>query len=655
MGCTDCTEGRPPAKADFADDHERGCTDILFLLAFIASWVATFIVFTAAVELGADPSRIIHGVDYEGHVCDGELGYGKFTMWPVPLPQAYDIKVCVDSCEETATNDMGYLPTSATYESKPYMTYCVPTATALQELAVVYGGNKFSFLSSGNSTVDQEDMLDGGSSGRITRAMSDLMNSWWVILVSMLIALVISFMYAKALKACGQPLVYMGLLMIAVGGFAMGYAMLDLGNAQKVEGEYQEYADWMIGVGWFVICASILFVIVILVLRKKIDIAIEIVVEAGHAIVDMPWMIAFPIVPGLLGLAYIMFWVFLCVFIFSVTNENKAAKFPTTINKIYSKSDQLVDTGDFATRTTYTDLEWNREMEPYFGWHFFHLLWVMQFLIYFNYLVIASAIAKWYFTPWQKTDNEEKDLDAMGSSPVCGACRRTCRFNLGSIAFGSLIIAICNFARACIKYIEETTKAANGEPNKLQKAIFCCIQCCLKCVECCMDKISKNAFCWIAIWGDNYLSAACNSFALIWANLVRASVITIVGGYLLLIGKVFVSLSTTAVCAYIIENAVEDVSSLFMPCVVIFILALIVAHLFMVEFDTTIDTVFMCFLVDEKFNAQSNDMYASKKLQEILGVDSKHFEASKKKHLATQSGPADEAEMKSVAQVPQEE
>ena len=36
-----------------------------------------------------------------------------------------------------------------------------------------------------------------------------------------------------------------------------------------------------------------------------------------------------------------------------------------------------------------------------------------------------------------------------------------------------------------------------------------------------------------------------------------------------------------------------------MPSVVIFILAFVVASLFMIMFDTAVDCIFLCFLVDE--------------------------------------------------------
>lgn len=61
---------------------------------------------------------------------------------------------------------------------------------------------------------------------------------------------------------------------------------------------------------------------------------------------------------------------------------------------------------------------------------------------------------------------------------------------------GSLILAIINFIRATVKYIEAKTKRKG---NPIQKALFCMIQCCLTCLHWCADKLrwgpGKRASC----------------------------------------------------------------------------------------------------------------------------------------------------------------
>ncbi len=153
------------------------------------------------------------------------------------------------------------------------------------------------------------------------------------------------------------------------------------------------------------------------------------------------------------------------------------------------------------------------------------------------------------------------------------------------------------FIRAVVKYIELKTKSKN---NRLQRAIFCCIQCFLSCVECCIDKISKNAYIWIAIQyvcsfccmccallsmsffsslrcrGDSFPSATCSAFKLLWRNLGRVAAINMVSAYLLFVGKCVVVLCTTAAAALVLTRYtyyVEVIENPVIPCLVVFALS----------------------------------------------------------------------------------
>merc|ERR1712194_772629 len=123
--------------------------------------------------------------------------------------------------------------------------------------------------------------------------------------------------------------------------------------------------------------------------------------------------------------------------------------------------------------------------------------------------------------------------------------------------------------------------------------------CCLKCAECCLDKLSKNAFIWTAIYGDCFLSAGFHSFKLLWRNLARVATINLVGDFLMFLGKIFVALITMAIAALMMQRD-EDISSPVIPAIICFLLAYMVGSLFMVLYETAMDTIFLCFLIDEE-------------------------------------------------------
>jgi len=244
--------------------------------------------------------------------------------------------------------------------------------------------------------------------------------------------------------------------------------------------------------------------------------------------------------------------------------------------------------------------QWEKLLIP----HFFGLLWNYQFIIYFAYMTIAGAGANWYFS---QTDQETgkkvrgNEPSELATWPILSATIRAIKYHLGSLALGALIIAIIKFVRYVLAYIQK--KAFSDNPNPLQKILWCMVQCVLKCLECCVDKINKNAYIWMAIWGDNFCSSSCKAWTLLWRNLGSVAAINTVGLYLVWLGKFSVTFLTTGIYALVLMNLVgTEISSVLYPCICIMILTSFVSRLCMLVVETVIDTTFLCYLVDLEHN-----------------------------------------------------
>ena len=81
----------------------------------------------------------------------------------------------------------------------------------------------------------------------------------------------------------------------------------------------------------------------------------------------------------------------------------------------------------------------------------------------------------------------------------------------GTIAFGSLIIAVIQLARSILSYVESKLKAFN---NDLTKCLLCLCKCCLWCLEKFMRFINRNAYIVCAIKSTNFCSSAKTAFNL---------------------------------------------------------------------------------------------------------------------------------------------
>lgn len=91
--------------------------------------------------------------------------------------------------------------------------------------------------------------------------------------------------------------------------------------------------------------------------------------------------------------------------------------------------------GDVKARsgTPFARVEWNETTRYVFLYNLFGLFWINAFFIGCCQFVLAVACATWYFT---------HTADSGGSASINKGFKWILRYHLGSIAFGSLVIAI---------------------------------------------------------------------------------------------------------------------------------------------------------------------------------------------------------------------
>lgn len=68
--------------------------------------------------------------------------------------------------------------------------------------------------------------------------------------------------------------------------------------------------------------ASALFLLIVISLRSRIQIAIEVVKEASRALTQMSSMLVFPIIPLALALGYFVFWIIIALYLYSIATTS---------------------------------------------------------------------------------------------------------------------------------------------------------------------------------------------------------------------------------------------------------------------------------------------------------------------------------------------
>jgi solute carrier family 44 protein 1 (choline transporter-like protein) len=206
----------------------------------------------------------------------------------------------------------------------------------------------------------------------------------------------------------------------------------------------------------YAIAATIVMVIVllvILVMRKRIKLVIQLFKEAGKAINSMPLLLLEPLLTFVALGAVVAAWL-----MFSL----------------------IIESSGFFTPGNPASYEKDQTMKVTRWYNLFGLFWFVQFCTGCQHMIIAGAVAKWFFT------RNKIDL----GYPIFRSFYNLVRYHLGTVAMGSLIIALVQLVRTILAAIQYQVK---GHENAVSKCVFRTCQCCLYCFEKILKYLSRNA------------------------------------------------------------------------------------------------------------------------------------------------------------------
>ena len=338
------------------------------------------------------------------------------------------------------------------------------------------------------------------------------------------------------------------------------------------------FSGIMMGIAGLYFCLMIF-------MRSAINVAVKCLAMASMAMEEMPFIVFSPLFQVACLVVFLIPWVFYVFFLASL-GEWKTKYSTYTIS---GASTQV------ATGKTWVPEEGNRTgVKLWFL--FFCLLWTMNFIAGYGQTVIALAISKWYFT------NPTERVALINNRTLLSAYLTVARYHLGTIAFGSLLIALIQLLRAYAIYLQKhcSEKFRN---NIVVKFVFCCINCCLWCLECCMKFISKNAYIQTAIHGTSFMVSAKNAFFTIARNIMRIGAVFTVSHLAIIAGKLFVCMLATASSYYYFTGAFADKLHDFVgPTILVMIISWMTATMFFDVLQMAIDTILICYISDEEAN-----------------------------------------------------
>lgn len=308
---------------------DRSLTDILCCIIFLAA--TGFSIFLAVYGFSkGNLSNIMQPYDSSGNPCGvGEAADFKFLYLTSVNPTKWtDLNACVKKCPETEeeeieckTNeqvtDCGSLPKKKTYLFGS--RFCISTAAAKEEASGETEGAqaaaKFSFGSS-FETFQKE-------------AYGDVVDSWKIFLVSVVIAILISLLYLFLLETCAAAILYTIIIAMIVSLGLLGWMFW--GNYQDLQKDDDPKND---NEKFYMVLAIVTWVISgILVLcfccfYSQISLAAKIIEATADYITDYARIILVPIVAMIILVVYLSWWLYSGAYLFSIGTLEYNGKYP---------------------------------------------------------------------------------------------------------------------------------------------------------------------------------------------------------------------------------------------------------------------------------------------------------------------------------------
>ncbi|XP_062574993.1 choline transporter-like protein 1 isoform X2 [Saccostrea cucullata] len=631
-GCC-CGKDSAEDKADLTNPiKNRGCTDIIVLILFVLFWAGMIYIAAFSITHG-DAWRLVYGYDSFGNTCDEDNtgkkienvsfsgmnmeGKGYVFMLDIFDP-LNSMKLCVNKCpgqDLNTTDDLtrfaitggsylcrydvnendydeavkkGLCP-GKVFASESLLNYCVPSS--LKRLG----------LDSLNKLMVFFNQFDS-----FHRVLSDVIKSWREMIILCFVALGFGALMVLLIRFLASVIVWF-IITIAILGSIAGTAGLwwtymdkkrfiddkEEDNIPLLNIDIDSEQAFLI----YSIIATVLTVIlllVILVMRKRIGLTVTLFHEAGKCLADVPILLLQPLWTFIILVFFFVYWIIILAFL--ATAEIASVDKKTGFVK-------------------YTE----HENVSYLWWyHLIGLIWTSEFIIACQQLVVSGAVATWYFT------RDKKTL----SCTICKSTQLLIFHHLGSVAFGAFIITLVKLPRWILMYMQKKMK---GSENTCAKYTMKCCICCLWCLEKCLKYLNQNAYTVVAIQGSNFCSSAKKAFMTLVGNALRVAAINSVGDFVLFLGKIGVTAATGAVGIFWFKSK-EELNYYAIPVLLVCIFAYFIAHCFLSTYEMVIDALLLCFCHDTDINDGSPERryYASVSLQKYIEDGSNQMNAISK-------------------------
>ncbi|KAG8479431.1 hypothetical protein CXB51_029782 [Gossypium anomalum] len=682
--------------------HNRKCRDIVFLVIFIAFWVAMIVNSSFGFNQG-NPLRLTYGLDYKGNLCGDkhahpglrklELKYWlnpnqvyqsgvkdsqfklsnarSICLWDCPTPSEDSLNWVCDypqgdirlSMRDWINRNYDYyefltpeMRNTSLQLQGPCYPVIFPSVNVYWSCQFIARASNISlrhWQQMGGVNINEDMVIDksihrsiNSRSSVLKRYMADIGKSWPVLIVcGGMLPLFLSVIWLLMIRhfVSAMPWITVALFNILIITVTMFYYLKAgwIGNdaISPIIGEHDPYIN-VFGrelhhlravaiLMTFIMVVSILTSIAIV---RRILMATSVLKVAAKVIGEVQALIIFPIIPYATLAIFYMFWISAALHLFSSGQVVK-----NNCNTNCCAYDLVAKKVNCDGCCGYS-IHYTPHIAVAIFFHLFGGYWATQFFIACSSTVIAGSVASYYWARgetsaapmWAIWNLPRAKLDAEDPRPeipflpVFASMKRLIRYNLGSVALGSLVVSFVESIRFILESIRRKLKVAgvtsDGWFGKIGNHTS---QGCLRCVEWTIKSVNRNAYIMIAITGKSFFKASEIATELIMNNILRIGKVNVIGDVILFLGKLCVSLSSAVFSFLMLDTykyraAHNKISSPLLPVLICWALGYVVATLFFAVVEMSIDTIILSFCQDSEEH-QGTAQYAPPLLIETLG------------------------------------
>lgn len=301
--------------------------------------------------------------------------------------------------------------------------YCLPNVAELVE-KVANSTDDDSFI----KQLDLDNIILSFGLDDVQGWIEDIRAAKWVYLYSALLCVVVAVIYCILLKFFAKLIIWLSIL-----GTILGLVALAL-FCQKYKNDYflnNEGLGNALQVTVYVLYSLAgLFACVVLCLYRGIQISIAVLETAAVVIVRNIRILIVPFISIILTFAYVGGWLVGAAYLASSAHVVQPARTDT----------------DHVSQFKSINFEGKEHLKWQVAVYVFGLFWIAELIVAIFHYSLIVGVCTWYFT---------STADSRGNFSLLKGIWWSFRYNLGSLALGSFILAVIWVIRIIFEYFEK--------------------------------------------------------------------------------------------------------------------------------------------------------------------------------------------------------